>query len=192
VQVTTGGAGGTAVYQWKKDSGAYTTNVLTDAGGAAQDLQDGVQIAFPLGFNYILNDIWIIRTTAISNSGIPRYELWPHQQAAHVYPFLYESRPNDLNEPNATLPRYIRGDVIVDMALEDISLWPGPSQDKPNQYYSPKNAVYYKERALEAIQLFEVQDDNVWEQNLSYQYPSIAWAMATPLGDARFLQSHAI
>lgn len=192
IQVTLGGAPGTATYQWKKNNGAFTTGVLTDAGGAAQDLQDGVQIVFPLANVYVLNDTFVIRVTAIPNAGLPRYELWPHQQANHVYPFLYEMRPQDLNDVNAVLPRYIRGDVLVDMAMEEVCLWPGPSADKPNPYFSLNNAKYHGDRARKMIEVLEVQDDNVWEQDLTYSYPAIAWAMATPLGDARFLQSHAV
>lgn len=192
VEITTTGAPGTAVYKWKKGSGSYTTGVTTNAGGAAEDLQDGVQIYFPTGVSYTSGDVFVINCVTISNAGLPRYELWPHQQANHVYPFLYEMRPTDLNDPNAVLPRYIRGDVLLEMALEDVCLWPGPSKDKPNPYYSLQNAAYHGGRARKFIEVLEVQDDNVWEQDLTYQYPSMAWAMATPLGDARFLQSHAI
>ncbi len=77
---TTGGVSGTAQFEWSKNDGAYTTGVVTDAGGAAQSLQDGVTISFPVGPSYVLNDMWTISATAISNSGLPRYELWPHQQ----------------------------------------------------------------------------------------------------------------
>lgn len=192
VEITTGGASGTAVFRWKKNDGSYTSLVTTDASGFAQDLQDGVQVAFPTAQTYVLGDIWIIRCTAIPNAGLPRYELWPHQQTNHVYPFLYEARATDLNDTNAVLPRYIRGDVLLELALEEVCLWPGPSTDKPNVYYSAKTAEYHGTRARKMIELLEVQDDNVFEQDLTYQYPAIAWAMATPLGDAKFLQSHAV
>jgi hypothetical protein len=197
VQVTLGGAAGTATYQWKKNNGAFTTGVLTDAGGAAQSLQDGVQIVFPLTSVYILNDTFVISTAAISNAGLPRYELWPHQQAQHVYPFLYESRPVDLNDPNAVIPRYIPGDILMEMALEDVCLWPGASQDKPNPYYNLAQARYHhtrlsNDRADGFIDTLERQDDEVWQQTLTYMYPQIAWAMATPLADSAFLQSHSV
>lgn len=192
VEVTTGGAAGTAVYKWKKNSGSYTTGVTTDADGYAQDLQDGVTVAFPTGVSYTSGNIFIIQATAISNSGLPRYELWPHQQAQKVYPFLYEARCQDLDDTNVTIPRYIRGDVLLNMALEDVALWPGPSDDKKNPYFSPTTAAYHGAKAREQVILLEIQDDNVWQQDLSYQYPVMAWAFATPLGDSRFLQSHAI
>lgn len=192
IEVTTGGAAGTAVYKWKKNNGSYTTLVTTDPNGFAQDLQDGVQVAFPLGFTYTVANIWVIQCTAISNAGLPRYELWPHQQANKVYPFLYESRAVDLNDINAVLPRYIRGDVLLEMALAEVALWPGYSPDQPNIYRSDSIARAHAEKSARMIQLLEVQDDEVYMQNLTYLYPSMAWAYATPLGDASWLQSHAI
>jgi hypothetical protein len=192
VQMTNSGDGGTAVYQWSKNNGPYTTNVLTDPAGLPQTLMDGITIVFPIGNTYISGDIFIVSATAIANAGLPRYELWPHQQANHVYPFLYESRPVDLDDSGAVLPRYIRGDVLVDMAMHEVCTWPGPSPDKPNVYFSLQNAEMYERRVEREVGLLEVQDDNVWQQDLTFQYPAMAWAMATPLGDARFLQSHSI
>jgi hypothetical protein len=83
------------------------------------------------------------------------------------------------------------------MALEDVCLWPGPSVDKPNPYYSLSGAKYHADRLRNdrgngMLDVLEVQDDNVWEQNLTYSYPSMLWGFATPLGDAAWLQSHAI
>ena len=192
IQITTPGQSGTAVFQWSKNNGAYTAGVLTDAGGAAQSLMDGITLSFPTGVTYNNNDQFIIQGTAIANAGVARMELWPHQQSNHVFPYLYESRPVDISDFNAVLPRFIRGDVLVDMAMEEVCTWPGPSGDKSNVYFSLNNAARYRQTNERQVQLLEVQDDNVWEQDLSYSYPAIAWAMATPLGDARILQSHAV
>lgn len=190
--ITTTGQSGTADFKWSKNNGSYTTGVVTDTDGFAQYLQDGVSVSFPTGVVYDSGDTFIISATSISNAGLPRYEMWPHQQSSHVYPFLYESRPVDLNDPGAVLPRYIRGDVLIDMALEDLCLWPGVSQDKLNPYYSAKSAAYYHARSEQEVRILERQDDEVWVQDISYAYPSMGWAMATPLGDSRWLQSHAI
>mgnify|MGYP003335533049 CR=1 FL=1 len=123
---------------------------------------------------------------------LPRYELWPHNQTQKPYPFLYEIRPADLNDATGVLPRYIRGDVLLEMALEEVALWPGPSADKRNPYYSPQTAAYHRAKYEDMVNLLELQDNNVWQQDLQYQYPAMAWAMASPLGDAAFLQSHAV
>lgn len=192
VEITTGGTAGTAVYKWKKDDGSYTSGVATNGAATAQTLQDGVTVLFPLVSVYVVGDVFVIRCQAIPNAGLPIYELWPNQQSAHVYPFLYEMRAADLDDVNAVLPRYIRGDVLVEMACEDVALWPGPSTDKPNPYFSITGAKYHHDRAEKMIQVLEVQDDNVWMQDLTYAYPSMSWAFATPLGDSAWLQNHAI
>lgn len=192
VEITTGGISGTAVFKWKKNDGTYTTLVTTDALGAAQDLMDGVTVAFPTPVTYTVGDVFICNVYAIPNSGLPRYELWPHQQTQKVYPFLYESRPIDIDDPGATIPRYIRGDVLVEMALEDLALWPGPSPDKPNPYFSERAASYHGSKAETMINTLERQDDEVWVQLISYQYAAVSWALATPLGDSSWLQRHAI
>ncbi len=153
---------------------------------------DGVVVSFPTGVNYVLNDVFVIQATAIPNAGTPFYELWPHQQAQHVYPYLYEQVPPDLNDPSAAIPRYIPSNFLVDMALEDLSLWPGVSADKLNPYASLRNAEYYRQRNMKQIQQLEVQDDNVYVQDISYAYPAISWAYATPIGDSAWLQRHAV
>jgi hypothetical protein len=192
IEITTTGASGTAVFKWKKNSGSYTTGVTTDSLGAAQSLMDGVSVSFPTGQTYTIGNIFNVNCTAISNAGLPFYEIWPHQQAQHVYPFLYEMRAKDLDDVNAVLPRYIRGDVLVDMAMAEVCTWPGASPDKPNPYFSVTNAAYHERKVQGQIQLLEVQDDNVWQQDFAYAYPSMLWGFATPLGDAAWLQSHAI
>lgn len=50
-------------FKWKKDSGAFTTGVSIT--GAAQDLQEGVQITFGAKFGHTVNDQW---TVGISSS----------------------------------------------------------------------------------------------------------------------------
>lgn len=192
VTVTTGGVSGTADFQWSKNNGAYTTGVLTDSNGDAQALMDGISIAFPLVNVYVLNDTWVISATAISNAGLPRYEFYPHQTTNHLYGFLYEARAVDLDDMNAVLPRYIRGDTLVDMAMEEVCSWPGPGPDKPNPYFSLNNAARYRSNNQKQLQLLEVQDDAVYMQDLTVAYPMMSWAYATVLGDSAYLQSHAI
>lgn len=190
VEVTTGGIAGVAQFRWKKDAGSYTSGVT--ALSAGNTLQDGVVVSWPAGPAYTLGDIWVVNTTAIQSAGLPRYEIWPHQEAQYVYPFLYESRPTDLQDANAVLPRYIRGDVLLEMALAEAAKWPGPSKDKPNPYYNQGVAAMHDRRAEQMIMELERQDDEVSEQDLTYQYPGLGWPMATPFGDSKWLQSHAI
>jgi hypothetical protein len=189
VECTLGGITGTATFKWKKNEGSYTSGVLTDS--VAQALQDGVQIYWPTAQTYVLGDIWVIQCTATQSAGLPRYEIWPHQTAAYVYPFLYEARAQDLQDTNAVLPRYVRGDVLLEMALAESARWPGPSPDKPSPYFNLKLAEMHDVRAEKLIMELERQDDETYEQDMMYQLP-LGYPYATPLGDASWLQSHAI
>jgi len=189
IVITTGGASGTAVFKWSKNNGAYTTGVTTST--SAITLQDGVTVAFPTG-TYVINDTFIISTTAIPNAGVCRVELYPHIQSAKVFPFLYSTLVTDLNDSNAVIPRSIQGNFLVDLALEDVAMWPGPSPDKKNIYFSRNTAEYYRVRNERQMIELERADDNIWVQDLTYSYPAITWASATPLGDASYLQSHSI
>lgn len=187
IECTLGGTSGTAEFKWKKNGGSYITGVVTDSN--AQDLQDGVQIYWPLVSVYVQGDVWVVRTTAVSNPGLPRYELWPHQKSRYVYPIMYECRPLDLDDPGAVLPRYIRGDVLLWMALAECARWPG-AEGKPNPYYNLNLAAVHDNRAERMIMELERQDDEVMEQDVRYQRYNLPYAMA--LGDSDWLQSHAI
>jgi len=67
---------------------------------------------------------------------LARYEIWPHQRALYCYPFMYVSRPPDLSDPGASLPRAIRGDVLLESALAQAARWPGAAADARNPYFN--------------------------------------------------------
>lgn len=175
-------------YHWKKNQGPYTVAI---AEPFPQDLQDGVQVYWPEDGDYHTGDVWVIQATAQSNPGLPRYELWPHQTGQYVYPFLYESRPPDISDPGAVLPRYIRGDALVELVLAEAARWPGPSADKPNPYFNLNLSQVHQARAERMLMELERQDDEVFEQDVGFQVP-LGFPYATPLGDSAWLQRHAI
>ena len=187
IELTTGGAAGTAIYQWKKDGGSYTTAVTTDANGDPQELQDGVMITFPTGVTYVVDDIWVIRTTALSNPGNPRYELYPHQTAAYVYGMMYETLPVDLSG-SGIIPRAIPGDLLTALAMIEVAMYPGTDTQK-NQYFNTAVARMYQTQVEERLNLTELRDDDVWMQNLSYNV--FSWPFAPLWFDSAFMQSHA-
>lgn len=121
---------------------------------------------------------------------LPRYEIWPHQKSQYVYPFLYISRPPDLEDTGASLPRYIRGDVLLEMALAQAARWPGPSKDAPNPYFNLALAMQHDARGLKMVQELEVQDDEVYETDLSYFSPVGLPFAPLPWGDSRWMQAH--
>jgi hypothetical protein len=120
---------------------------------------------------------------------LPRYELWPHQKQEYVYPFLYEARPPDLEDASASLPRFIRGDVLLEMALAEAARWPG-TEGKPNSYHNLKLADFHEAKGMMMLLRLELQDDNVYEDDISYQtvinmpYAPLPWV------DANWMQSH--
>lgn len=189
VEITTAGAGGTAVYRWKKDGGSYTSSITTDSAGDPQELQDGVMITFPLGVSYTLADAWVIRTTALANAGVPRYELYPHQTAAHNYGLMYATLPTDLTDTNAVIPRAIPGDLLTQLAMIEVAQYPGTDTMK-NPFYNLGVARMYEAQVESRLNLMELRDDEVWCQNIEYQ--TFGWPFAPLWGDSRFLQSHSI
>jgi hypothetical protein len=107
----------------------------------------------------------------------------------YVYPFLYECRPPDLSDPGATLPRYIRGDVILEMALEQAAAWPG-SEGKQNAYFNLGLANRHKEYWTKMVYELERQDDETAEQDARYQYYTSLPFCPYPFADAHWLQTH--
>lgn len=127
-----------------------------------------------------------------SSPPLPRYEIWPHQKADYVYPFLYEARATDLEDTGAELPRYIRGDVLLEMALEECARWPGPSAERKNPYYSVTQSQAHQKRSEFMIGELERQDEEVYNVDTRYQQiVSMPWSIF-PQGDASWLQRHAL
>ena len=193
VEITTGGAIGTAVYRWKKDGGSYTSGVTTDAtSSVAQELQDGVSVYFPTG-TYVLGDIWIVRATAGSNAGLPRYEVWPHQKALYVYPFLYWKRPPDISASGVVIPYSIDNNLILEMALAKAASWPGPSADKPNPFYRLELADRHERKAQQLLAQAQVKDAEIFMSDVVYQEATqMPFAPIPALGDSDWLQKHDI
>jgi hypothetical protein len=121
---------------------------------------------------------------------LPRFEIWPHVTSAYVLPFLYISRATDLQDSGATLPRYIRGDVLLEMALAEAAKWPGPAADNPNPYFNLKLAQMHDTRSEFLINELERQDEEISIMNVTYDSVSrLPWA-PLPM-DASFWQKHA-
>jgi len=107
-----------------------------------------------------------------------------------VLPFTYISRPLDLSEPGASLPRLIRGDVLLEGALADAARWPGPSKDAPNIYFNLNLAMQHEARFTDMVNELVRTDDEVFPVDVSYMSLSAANIPAVAWGDSRWLQSH--
>ena len=192
IEITTGGAIGTAVYRWRKDGGSYTSSVTTDATGAAQDLQDGVQVYFAAG-TYVLGDTFIISCTAGANPGSPRYEVWPHIKEAYVLPYYYIAQLPDVGDTNAIIPRTIDGNLLMEYALSQAAMWPGPSTDKPNPYYRLELSDRHMKAFTTMLMTAERNDEELSMQDVTYQSCcGMPFAPIPAFGDSDWLQSHDI
>ena len=121
---------------------------------------------------------------------LPRFEIWPHQRAQYVYPFMYVSRPPDLSDPGATLPRMIRGDALLESALAQAARWPGPAKDQPNPYFNLNLAMAHEARYQAMCMEMARTDDEIMENDVTYMSLSAMPFASIPWGDARYLQSH--
>lgn len=124
---------------------------------------------------------------------IPRYEIWPHQQSQYVLPFLYETRPPDLDDSTGFLPRYIPGDVLMEGALAQCARWPGTDKDHVNPYFNLALSKFHEDKFQARVRGLELQDDEVYGRDVTYEDGPV-WPMA-PLPfpiNSSYLQLHAI
>jgi hypothetical protein len=188
VEITQAGIVGTAQFKWKQDAGTTAgTGVTTDSSPIA--LSNGVEVYFPAG-TYNLGDVFVIQCKADTTSGVLRYEMWPRPIGTnYVYPYWYESKRPALSDDSPQLPGLIsnRGDVLVEMALTNLALWPGTA-DQPNPYRDVGTSNIHRITAEKLIYELEKKDDETGIKDLTYQnLPFMG-----PWCDGNWLQSHAI
>lgn len=188
IEITTGGAVGASDFSWKQDDGVTQgAAVATDSNPI--DLSNGVQVYFPAGV-YVLGDVFVIRCSADWTSGLPRYEMWPRPiSTSYVYPFLYSKKLPDLSDDNPQLPPFIarRGDVLLEMALVNLALWPGTA-NQPNAYRDPGVSNLHRVNAERMIYELEKKDDEIAIKDLQYS----GLPFMGPWRDGSWLQSHAM
>lgn len=141
------------------------------------------------GTSYLLSPI---DYSTLDSPPLPRYEVWPHQTAQYVYPYLYVARMADLDDSGATLPREVNGDLLLEMALAECARWPGASVESPNPYFNLTLALQHDRRAETILQQVERLDDEISQTSVWYgQLDSIPFA-PLPWASASFMQSHAL
>jgi|WetSurMetagenome_2_1015567.scaffolds.fasta_scaffold06646_2 hypothetical protein len=190
IQVVTGGATGTATFQWMR-AGQTAFSPVTATAAVATDLMDGVQIYWPAGLTYVANDLFVINAHASAVYGSARYEAWPKPSiATYVYPYLYMAREYDLTDAAPTLPPPIasRGEVLIEMALESCARYPGPDAATPNPYFNLALAGQHATKAQMLINDLERNDEEVNLTGVSYQgLPMVG----IPFLDGSWKQTHA-
>jgi hypothetical protein len=119
-------------------------------------------------------------------NGLPRYEMWPHQRTAAVYPIVYQSRPTDAFDTGSTVPASIPGDVLMERALMYAALWPG-TESTPNLYFNLKLAMVHQKNYDERVSILEKQDNATMQQDLWYQSSQ---SNGSSVISASWMQSH--
>lgn len=184
IKITLGGAVGTATFQWKKDNGSFSVDLPTSTQPIPFDA--GVNIQFPANV-YVLNDVFVIQVTPGYQSAMPMFELWPYQLSARVYPYLYDRRFPDTDDPNWALPRYIDGDTMIKGGLADISRWPG-LPDQKNPLFNLQAALQYEQQFEGKINQMMREDEEVYSTLVEYML-GLPYANALWPG-ADFMQDH--
>jgi hypothetical protein len=188
IQIATGGASGAATFNWRQETGITSgAGVLT--GTSAINLSNGVQVYFPVG-TYVLGDVFVIPCRTDRTSGVPRYEMWPRPiDATYVYPYIYMKKLPALTDEDPGLPPFIsrRGDVLIEMALTDLALWPGTA-NQPNPYLNSSVSNIHRNVADKLIYELEKKDDETAIKDLVYS----GLPYAGPWRDGSWLQTHAI
>jgi hypothetical protein len=121
-------------------------------------------------------------------NGLPRYELWPHNKSAAVYPMVYIKRPIDAFEEGATIPSRIPADILLERAMMYCAQWPGASAENKNPYYSQGTAQFHEAQYEKRLAQLERQDNAHMPSNFWYQSEEDnggGWS-------ASFMQSHDI
>lgn len=175
-------SGGNQLFQWKKDGGVFTS-IATPDDGTPVDLQDGVQVVFPVGLGYHSSDVFVIPCSATPVPGLPRFEIWPHSRVATAVPFLYECRVPDLSDMGAP-PRYITGNVLLEGALAKCARWPGRGENEVNPYFQVALAQAHENGFTGKMTKLADQDDQVYPADVTY-YQSVPFS---PQWSAEWLQ----
>jgi hypothetical protein len=188
--VTTGGLTGTALFSWSKDNGTVNTNTPTTSAGFL--LQEGVMIQWPAGVVYVPGDVFVSKVRPGYAITGPQYELWPYNMSARVYPFLYDKRFPDLNDPNGLVPPFIDPDVLVKGALADVCRWKG-TVGQANPMYGLDIAMSFEKEFQAKVAEMEREDDEVYCADVRYQMESFSLLEYAPFPyGADWAQSHAV
>lgn len=192
ITVTTGGVTGTAIYSWAKDNGTVNAGIVTD--GAAFALQEGVTVQWPAGVNYVQGDVFVSKVRPGYAITVPMYELWPYSMAQRVYPFLYDKRFPDIDDPSGIVPPFIDADVLVKGALADVCRWRG-TETRPNPMYGLDTAMSFEKEFQVKVAEMEREDDEVYLDSVRYQlnsWNSLGMASMPFSMGANWAQSHAV
>lgn len=192
ITIQSAGPVGTATFGWSVNGGTLNGGIITTQ--QALWLSNGVNIQFPPNVNYVAGDIFVVNCTPGFTTQVPMYELWPYSLSQRVYPFLYDRRVPDLDDPNGMVPPFIDADILVKGALADVCRWRG-TEIRANPMYGMDTAVSYEREFQEKVAEMEREDDEVYLQDVRYQINNWQGLGMAPMPfsmGADWAQSHAV
>lgn len=117
---------------------------------------------------------WDIENHASLDNRV-RYEWWERPTAENQYAVLYKIRPADLVEQTDLRGVFgVRPDVLVAGALAEAALWPGPSVQARNPYFSMALRKELKAEFDAQVLALQLRDDDQRLQSW-FQYPWERW-----------------
>lgn len=137
-----------------------------------------------------VGDSVLLAAATPSSTGLPRYELWPRKEEAWTYPFSYIRRIPDLSATTDTPIFPLRGDVLREGALAELSKWPGTEEYK-NPYFSSDSHRMHSEEFRRQLDRLDVADQEANQTDIAYAGGEWDHFPYAPL-DANYLQKHVI
>jgi len=119
----------------------------------------------------------------------PLKEMWPRKMTNYVFPYLYLRRVPDLVLPGDTPAGFVRGDVIFEGALADLSAWPG-TPEVPNPKANPVWYNIHEKKFREELTAIELIDRSVMERDLTWVVSYTRLRYPPYFYSSRFQQSH--
>jgi hypothetical protein len=123
----------------------------------------------------------------VADLGKPRFELYPYQTSARVFPVWYYRKPESLADDDSIVGPLAQNapEVLLDGALSRCALWPGTGVKK-NPYFSPSLAQTHRGLFEDRLIEIAVTDENMYFEEL----PLTEFGWADFPWDASWLQSH--
>lgn len=120
-------------------------------------------------------------------NGNYQVELYPVPSIVQALPYIAVVQPPNLVLDTATLPPYIRTDIVVKYALADAKVYRGP---KLNKYYDMVESQRLRSEAETELQWMANSDENLYRQNLLKEIENIP--EFSGFGGANFAINHGI
>jgi hypothetical protein len=116
-----------------------------------------------------------------------RYEVWPRGTVEKTYPYTYVRRLPLLDAPTDRPMFPIRGDLIMEGAMAELTLLRQIGKDQ-NPWFDPSAHRIHEARFLQRLEQVKNDDEGINQTRVFYDDDRRGWPMA-PI-DSKFVQTH--